>query len=385
MKKILAIAVLSTVLFSGCSLTKTSKGIISVNGEVITQAEFDKAVDKEIDGSMFKAFGGASNFIKNDDNVMFLVYKEKVSQEMIVKALLDQEIAKRGIKVTDEDIKNETKSIIDKVGSNDELNKLLKKRGISNEEFNTDLKTQIKMKKLIDSIEKVNISDADTLKYYNSHKDQFKREEQVRASHILIGFNTLNAISEIKKKNKKLTPDELNKKVEEMEAEKKAKAETLLKEVMANPDSFEKIAQKESDDKNSAEYGGELGYFPRKVMVPEFSDVAFSTKPNTIHDKVVQTTYGYHIIKVTDRIEPGITPYEKIKEDIKFYMETEAQMKILKNFTDGLKKNATIEYIDSSFDPANIEKNAVKAQEESKKKYESLKSGDSKKADGENK
>lgn len=386
MKKILVMAVMSTVLFSGCSLTKMGKGIISVNGELITQAEFEKAVDKEIDGSMFKAFGGASNFIKNDENVMFLVYKEKVSQEMIVKALLDQEIAKRGIKVTEEDIKNETKSIIDKVGSKEELNKLLKKREISNDEFNADLKTQIKMKKLIDSIEKVNISDADTLKYYNAHKDQFKREEQVRASHILIGFNTLNAISEIKKKNKNLTPDELNKKVEEMEADRKAKAETLLKEVIANPDSFEKIAQKESDDKNSAEYGGELGYFPRKVMVPEFSDVAFSTKPNTIHDKVVQTTYGYHIIKVTDRIEPGITPYEKIKEDIKFYMETEAQMKILKNFTDGLKKNAKIEYIDSSFDPANIEKNAVKAQEESKKKYEGLVKSDSdKKTDGENK
>ncbi len=52
MKKILALAVASTILFSGCSLTKMGKGVISVNGEIITQAEFDKAVDKEIDGSM---------------------------------------------------------------------------------------------------------------------------------------------------------------------------------------------------------------------------------------------------------------------------------------------------------------------------------------------
>ena len=120
MKKILAIAVLSTVLLSGCSLTNKGKGVISVNGEVITQADFDKAINKEIDGSMFKAFGGASNFIMSDDNIMYLVYKEKVSQELIVKTLLEQEIAKRGIKVTDEDIKNETMSIIDKVGSKEE-------------------------------------------------------------------------------------------------------------------------------------------------------------------------------------------------------------------------------------------------------------------------
>lgn len=369
MKKILTIAALATILVSGCSMNLNSgKGIISVNGHNITQAEFDKAVDNEINGSMFKAFGGANNFIKSDDNIMYLIFKEKVSRELIVKALLDEEIQKRGIKVTDEDIKNETKSIIDKVGSKEELNKLLKKRGITNDQFNADLKTQIKMKKLIDSLEKVSISDAETLKYYKSHPEMFKREEQVRASHILVDCNALTMITEIKKKNKKISPEDLNKKVEEMQAAKKEKAEAILKQVLENPESFEKIAQKESDDKNSAEYGGELGYFPRKVMAPEFSDAAFSTKPNTIHDKLVKTMYGYHIIKVTDRVEPGILPYEKAKEDIKFYMETEAQMTVLKKFTDGLMKSAKIEYLDKSFDPANIEKNAIKANEESKKK-----------------
>ena len=369
MKKILTIAALATILVSGCSMNLNSgKGIISVNGHNITQAEFDKAVDNEINGSMFKAFGGANNFIKSDDNIMYLIFKEKVSRELIVKALLDEEIQKRGIKVTDEDIKNETKSIIDKVGSKEELSKLLKKRGITNDQFNADLKTQIKMKKLIDSLEKVSISDAETLKYYKSHPEMFKREEQVRASHILVDCNALTMITEIKKKNKKISPEDLNKKVEEMQAAKKEKAEAILKQVLENPESFEKIAQKESDDKNSAEYGGELGYFPRKVMAPEFSDAAFSTKPNTIHDKLVKTMYGYHIIKVTDRVEPGILPYEKAKEDIKFYMETEAQMTVLKKFTDGLMKSAKIEYLDKSFDPANIEKNAIKANEESKKK-----------------
>ena len=365
MKKILTVAALSAVLLSGCSFIHQGKGIINVNGHAITQAEFDKAIDKEINNSMFKAFGGAANFVKSDDNFMYLLYKEKVSTELIIKALLEEEINKRNIKVSDEDIKNEMESIINKVGSKEELSKLLKKRGISNDEFNADLKTQIKMKKLIDSIEKVNISDADTLKYYNSHPEQFKREEQVRASHILISSNTLKMITDIKKKNKKITPEELNKKVEELQAANKARAEAVLKEVLADPDSFEKIAKRESDDKNSAEYGGELGYFTRKTMVPEFSNAAFAMKPDTINDKLVSTVYGYHIIKVTDRIEPGITPYDKVKEDIKFFMETEAQMKILKNFTDGLMKNAKIEYTDSSFDPENIKKNALKANKES--------------------
>ncbi len=367
MKKILTVAALSAILLSGCSFMHFGKGIIKVNDIIITKSEFDRAIDKELDNSMFKAFGGASNFVKSDDNLMYLIFKEKVSSELIVKALLESEIEKRGIKVTDDDIKNEMKSIIDKVGSKEELNKLLKSRGVTNDEFNADLKMQIKMKKLVDSIEKINISDAETLKYYNENPAQFKHEEQVRASHILVASDTLSIIRDIKKKNKNIEVDELNKKVEAIQAERKNKAETLLKEVLANPDSFEKIASKESDDKASGERGGELGYFPRKTMVKEFSDVAFSMKPNTIYDKLVVTPYGYHIIKVTDRIEPGTTPYAKAKGDIKFYMETQAQMKVLKNLTDGLMKTANIEYIDSSFDPANINKKAMQTSKENSK------------------
>ena len=366
MKKLLAIAALSTVMLTGCSLTHFGKGIIKVNGQVITQSEFNTAMDKEINNSMFKAFGGANNFMKSDDNIMYLVFKEKVSSERIIRALLEDEIQKRGIKVSDEDIKNEMKSIIDKVGSKEELSKMLKQRGISNDEFNRDLKTQIKMKKLINSIEKVKISDADTLRYYNEHKDQFKHDEQVRASHILISFDTLQMIQDIKKKDKDISTEDMNKKLEKTASEKKAKAEAILKELKANPDRFEELAKKESDDKASGERGGELGFFERKTMVPEFSNVAFSMKPNTISD-LVKSPYGYHIIKVTDRIESGTTPYEKVKEEIKFYMETEAQMKILKNLTDGLMKTAKIEYLDSSFDPENISKKAIKARSESSK------------------
>lgn len=350
MKKFLTIAALSALLLSGCTFDH-SKGIIKVNDKVITQAQFDKLFDKEIDNSVFKAFGGSGNFIKSDDNVMYLVYKEKVSKELIVKTLLDEEIAKRNINVTDEDMKNELKSIIDKVGSKEELNRILKQRGVSNSEFNEDLKTQIQMKKLISSIQKINISDADTLKYYNANKDKFKNEEQVRASHILIMADTLQIIRDIKAKNKDISPEELNEKVDKIIAEKKAKAEAVLKEVKAHPENFEKIAQKESEDKTSGERGGELGFFPRKAMVPEFSNVAFSMKPNTISETIVQTPYGFHIIKVTDRMAAGMLPYDKVKDEIKFYLETEAQMKVLKNLTDGLMKSAKIEYLDSSFNP----------------------------------
>ena len=361
MKKILASIVLSIFLLSGCSFNKN--GIIQVNDTIITKAQFDKAMDKELNSSPFKAFGGANNFVKSDDNFMYVIYKEKVVKELIVKSLLDAEIEKRGINVTEDDIKSETKMIIDKVGSKEELNKVLKQRGISNNEFNEDLKTQIKIKKLVNSLSNIKITDSEALKYYNSNPDKFKHPEQVRASHILISSDLLQLIKQIKAKNKNISALDLNAKVEKIQDEQKEKAEAILKEVKANPDNFEKIAQEKSEDKASGARGGELGFFSKETMVPEFSKVAFSMKPNTIHNELVKTNYGYHIIKVTDRIEAGKTPYNKVKDEIKFYLETMEQIKVLKNLTDGLMKTAKITYIDEAYDVDKILKEKANKEE----------------------
>ena len=356
MKKLLTCIALSTVLLSGCTLFQKSEGIIKVNDTVITQADFDQAFDKTIDKSFLKSFGGSKNFVKSDENPMYGIFKDKIVHELIVKSLLDQEIAKRGITATDEDVQNELKTVIDKVGSKEELNRLLKQRDVSNAQFTEDLKTQIKIRKLVDSIQKVNVTDSDAEKYYNTHKNEFTHGEQVRASHILISANTLELIQQIKAKNPDIDPTELNKKVEEQIAAQKAKAEAVLAEVKKNPDNFEKIAQEKSDDKASGERGGELGFFPKEAMVPEFSNAAFSMKPDTISDKLVQSPYGFHIIKVTDRMAAGSTPFAKVKDEIKFYLETQKQIEILKNLTQGLMKNAKIEYLNESYDPRKIVK-----------------------------
>ena len=352
MKKFLTCAAMSVVvLLSGCTVFNGNDGIVKVNNDVITRAQFDKAFDKEIDNSIFKAFGGADNFKKSEDNIMYNIYKEKVINELIIKSLLDQEIAKRGIKIDQDDLQSEMKSVIDKVGSKGELNAVLKQRGISNSEFTEDLKTQVKIKKLVRTIQKISITDSDAEKYYKSHPEEFKHGEQVRASHILISSDTLQIIRDLKAKNKNLSTEELNKSVEKIQAERKAKAEAILAEVKASPDSFEKIAQQKSDDKASGERGGELGFFTKEAMVPEFAKAAFEMKPNTISQSLVKTPYGYHIIKVTDRMEAGITPYAKVKDEIKYVLETKKQIEILKNLTTGLMKSAKIEYLDETFKP----------------------------------
>ncbi len=354
MKKLLVCLAMSTVLFTGCSFLHRN-GIVEVNGQVITQADFDREFDKSVDQSMLKAFGGSKNFVKSDENPMYGVFKEKVVNELIIKSLLDSEIEKRGIEATKEDVQNELKTVINKVGSKEELNRILKERNISNSQFTEDLKTQIKIRKLVNSIEKVKISDADAQKYYDTHKQEFVHGEQVRASHILISANLLEMIRTMKEKNPEINPTDMNAEIEKQMATQKSKAEAILAEVKKNPDNFAKIAQQKSDDKASAVRGGELGFFPKEAMVPEFSKVAFSMKPNTISN-LVQTNYGYHIIKVTDRIEAGTTPFAKVKDELKFYLETQKQISILKDLTASLMKTAEIKYLDDSFNPSKVVK-----------------------------
>lgn len=357
MKKLLTCLAVSTVLLTGCSFGPKSEGIIKVNDHVITQAQFDEEFNKSIDQSFLKSFGGSKN-IDVENNPLLNIFREKVTKEIIIKTLLDEEIAKRGIEATDEDVQNELKSIIDKVGSKEQLNTILKQRGVSNSEFTKDLKAQIKMKKLVNSIEKVSVSDGEAQKYYNSHKAEFTHGEQVRASHILISANTLEIIKSIKEKNKDINPTDLNTEVEKQMAAQKAKAESVLAEVKKNPADFEKIAKQKSDDKVSAQRGGELGFFPKEAMVPEFANAAFSMKPNTISE-LVQTPYGYHIIKVTDRMEAGTVPFAKVKDELKFYLETQKQLEVLKKFTDGLMKNAKIEYLNDKYNPEKQSAQAV--------------------------
>ena len=89
-------------------------------------------------------------------------------------------------------------------------------------------------------------------------------------------------------------------------------------------------------------------------------------KPNTVSENLVQSPYGYHIIKVTDRMEAGTTPYVKVKDEIKFYLETQKQIEVLKKLTDGLMKNAKIEYLNESYNPKRVIKPIAQNEKEKK-------------------
>lgn len=352
-KKLLATVALSAILFTGCGI-KSAQTIIKVNGQSITQGQFDQSFEKSAQGGMMSQLG--INIKDGKNNFLYYLIKDKVVNELVVKELLNQEMEKRGIKVSNEDVDNALKEIVEKVGSKEQLNELLKQNGISSSQFRKDLTEEVKMKKLAKELGDSSVSDADAKKYYNENIKQFKYPEKVRASHILISVNPqeIEEIITSDKENAGISKEEIKKKVDAEIASKKAKADKLLADVKKDPSQFAKLAKENSDDTTTAVKGGDLGFFAAQEMVPEFSQAAFSMKPNTISN-IVKSAYGYHIIMVTDRMSAGQQPFEKVKNDIKGFMENQKQLEAIDKLVESLKKNATIEYVNKEYDPKVIQ------------------------------
>ncbi len=353
-KKLLATIALSAILFTGCGI-KSAQTIIKVNDKNITQGQFDESFNKQTNNGMIAQLG--INVKDGKNNFLYYLIKERVVNELIVRELLEQEMDKRDIKVTKEDTENAIKEIVDKVGSKEQLQQILKQNGVSAADFRKDLAQEVRMKKLAKELGNSDVSDADAKKYYTENIKQFKYPERVRASHILISVNPqeIEEIITSNKENAGLSKDEIKKKVDAEIAAKKAKADKVLAEVKKDPSQFAKIAKENSDDTTTAVKGGELGFFAAQEMVPEFSKAAFSMKPNTVSG-LVKTNFGYHIIMVTDRMAAGQEPFEKVKNDIKAYLQNQKQLQLIDNLVESLKKNASIEYVNSEFDPATIRK-----------------------------
>ncbi len=153
----------------------------------------------------------------------------------------------------------------------------------------------------------IKISDDEMKKFYDQNKDKFKTGDQIRASHILV-------------KSEKEAQDVL--------AELKKGA------------SFEELAKKYSKDASAAK-GGDLGWFPKGAMVPAFEKAAFSLKEGEISG-VVQTPFGFHIIKVTGKRPAGVRTFDEVKDQIKAALMPAKQQEALQQLQDNLKKDAKI-------------------------------------------
>lgn len=178
---------------------------------------------------------------------------------------------------------------------------------------------------------KINITEAEAKKYYDENLTRFEQPEMVRASHVLIGTRDMATGQELTDEQKKA----------------KRKLADDLRKRAADGEDFAKLAKEYSDDPGSKDSGGEYT-FGRGKMVPEFEAAAFSLKTNQVSD-VVPTQYGYHIIKLSEKIPAKVVPFSEVLEDLKEGLKSQELQKELRDgdFLEKLLKEANVEILDA--------------------------------------
>lgn len=271
--------------------------MIKVNGHEISEKEFDMACAE-------KRF----------------IFKKKVLEKheveetvnVLIDALLMLEVAKKeNIEVDPAELYITISKMKKSFKTEDDFRLALSKTGDTEESIKERVEKNLKLRNFVRKkfFDDTNVSDEDLKVYYDKYPERFNKGEEVRASHILFG-----------------------------ETDKEKALE--VHEMLLNGEDFSEHAKTHSQCP-SGQNGGDLGFFDRGKMVPEFEQAAFEMETGEISD-IVQTQFGYHIIKLTDKRAGGKFELEEIKEQLRQSMANSiVNHKILK-YTEKLRSDAEI-------------------------------------------
>ncbi len=297
--------------------SKSTDVMAKVNGVAITREELDRAVKILL----------AQSKIQQPVSAEIMKRAETAAlNQLVASELLYQAGMKMENKDLDKKVQEQMAQKKKQFSSNAEYEKILKETGLTEKELTALMRKEIVINNVLEKevVAKVKVTDEEVKKFYDDNKDKFKTEESVRASHILIGVNE-KASAEDKKKAKE-------------------KAESIRKRILAGED-FAAVAKKESTCP-SASQGGNLGSFTKGQMVPEFEKAAFALKPGEVSE-VVETKFGYHIIKLQDKKKAGTVSFDEAKKNIAEYLKAQKIQKGVSEYLDKLRKEAKIEMLAS--------------------------------------
>lgn len=285
-----------------------------VNGEKISKADLEKAFNEAL-----TANGANPASLTADQKMQGYA---QILDGMIIEKLVDKQAA--DIKVSQEDIDAQLAKIKKQFPSEEVFESEMKKSGLTMDQFTANLKRSMRQTKWMQSQVqgKDSVTEADAKAFYDANTKEFANPDIVRASHILFLVPPT------------ATPEQAK------AAEKKAKAAI----VRANSgEDFAKLAAELSEEPGAAQRGGDLGYFPKDKMVPEFADAAFAQKVGSVSATPVKTKFGYHVIKVTDKKPAGIASFDDAKAQIENFLQQQKRRQIFKSVIQDLKQTAKIE------------------------------------------
>ena len=285
-----------------------------VNGETVTRTEFEEAV-----AAMEQRNQGP--FPPDQRDRIF----RGVLDQLVGMKLLAQEAATRKIAVSDADVDAQIAQMRQRFPSEDVFNQALKQQNKTVTILKAEARSNLAIEKMLNEIlaGKIAVTPQQAQDFYAKNPDQFQRPEQVRASHILIGVQQGADVA--------------------AKAAAKRKAEGILKQVKAGGD-FSALARTNSEDPGSAVNGGDLGFFQRGQMVPPFDQAAFTLGMGATSE-LVETQFGYHIIRVIEKRAGGTVTLDAVRPQLDEYLQNVNRQREMQTFVDGLKAKGKVEIL----------------------------------------
>lgn len=301
---VLSVVVVATVIIMS--------GMLGNGTEVAAQVGGKKILVKTLDSEMAKlalADGGSELTAE-----MQLQYRSALLDELIAQRLIEDEAARVGVEVTDEEVDAALKSIEDGYGGKESFEEALVNAGHNRESFQSQIRWQLLATALLEqAVPASSLTEEEIEAFYEANLDTFSTAAAKRCSHILY------------------------------DAADEDKAEKALEEIKSGAD-FAEIAKSESIDTATAELGGDLGW-PSTAYVEEFQAAVDALEPGD-EPLLIRSVYGYHIVKVTDERKAGQTSLEDSYEEVVEALLSQKRSLAYSALINDLRETANVEILD---------------------------------------
>jgi len=248
--------------------------------------------------------------------------KRKMTHKLVERHIIQRTLDDGSITVEKSALESRFLDFKSRFPDDEAFQAFLDQRQITKQQLKAQLCRDVQTEKYLEKHYHEGVSDEDVSDYYENNKSEFRTPEKVKASHILLRVPD------------DASPDAIER--------KKKKARTLAEKARKEGTDFANLAEKHSDGP-SAKRGGDLGFFSRRRMVGEFSEVAFSMDPGEVSDPV-RTKFGFHVIKMHEKQQAKTQSLEEARDEIERRLQQQSRRTSMHRFLEETKQDLSIEY-----------------------------------------
>ncbi|MFA6078780.1 MAG: peptidylprolyl isomerase [Candidatus Omnitrophota bacterium] len=315
MKKIAFIFLFVAIIFAvSVSHSEVIDRIVAVvNNEVITQREIDGILEPIYE--QYRSLYYGDELIKKLEEA-----RQKVLDQLIEDRLILSEAKKLNVEVEEAAVDARVDDMVRRFPSREAFERALAQQDINLKDLRARYKEQIMVRRLIDHKvgSKISVSPPEIANFYDKHANEFVQPEQIKLSNILI------------RPKKNMTMDQAERLANEIESR------------LREGGSFEGLAMEYSEGPNASE-GGSMGYVKKGDLLPAIEEVVFELKEGEV-SPIIKTNLGFHIFKIDEKRERKVLELSEVRRDVEEAVFREKIKGRIKDWVDGLKKNAYIAY-----------------------------------------